>query len=122
MTASPVRPHQRTWLAGLTLLNVAMQLASALLLKLAPAFSPRHLLLLGVIMAGVLALNVARFMVWGVLHRRFPISLAYPASALFFPGVLAMAWWFGERVGPAQVAGGALVLAGVALLLSGRDD
>lgn len=114
-------PGGRAMLAGLTLLNVCMQLASALLLKLAPPYAPRHAPLLAVLMAGVLALNVARFVLWGALHRRFPISLAYPASALFFPGILAMAWWFDERVGPAQLAGAALVLAGVGLLLSDRD-
>lgn len=116
-----ILPGGRAALVGLTLLNVCMQLASALLLKLAPPFAPRHLALLGLVMAGVLALNVARFVLWGSLHRRFPISLAYPASALFFPGILAMAWAFGERVGLPQLAGAALVLVGVGLLLSDRD-
>jgi drug/metabolite transporter (DMT)-like permease len=122
MSAANIATGQRTALLGFTLLNVCMQLASAFLLKLAPAFDPRHLLLLLLIMAGVLALNVTRFLVWGALHRRFPISLAYPASALFFPGVLAMAWWFGERVGVAQVLGAVLVLVGVALLLSDQGE
>jgi drug/metabolite transporter (DMT)-like permease len=47
--------------------------------------------------------------------------VAYPASALFFPGIVAMAWWFGEQVGPAQIAGAALVMTGVVILLSERE-
>lgn len=119
--STPPRPFRRSLLVGLVLINVAMQLCSAWLLKLAPAFDPAALLPIGLVLGVVLALNVTRFVVWGFMHRRFPLSVAYPASALFFPGVLVMAWWFGETVGPAQVAGATLVLVGVALLLSDRE-
>lgn len=119
--STPPPSFRRSLLVGLVLINVTMQLCSAWLLKLAPPFDAATLLPICLILGAVLALNVTRFVVWGFMHRRFPLSVAYPASALFFPGVLVMAWWFGETVGPAQVAGAALVLVGVALLLSDKD-
>ena len=102
----------------LVLANVCIQLTAALLLKIAPAFSVANIVLVGLVLGGVFALSVVRFWLWGTLHKHFPISLAYPASALFFPGILAMAWYFGEPIGAEQVAGVGLVLLGVALLLT----
>ena len=104
-------------LAAFTCFNVCMQLTSALLLKLAPEARRENLVVVGAILAAVLLLNVARFVTWGALHRRFPISVAYPASAIFFPALLAMAWWLGEDVGAAQLLGAGLVLLGVVLIL-----
>jgi drug/metabolite transporter (DMT)-like permease len=115
-------PGSVTLLVGFTLANVAMQLASALLLKLAPELDSGRFAWIGLLLAGVLALNIIRFIIWGAVHARFPLSVAYPASALFFPGVVAMAWWFGEQVGPAQIAGAMLVMAGVVILLSERGS
>lgn len=108
----------RALLFTLVLGNVAMQLVAALLLKLAPPFSISNALLVALTLTGVLALNVIRFWLWGVLHRHFPLSIAYPASALLFPGILGMAWYFGEPIGTAQVVGAGVVLLGVALLLT----
>ena len=119
-----VAPKPQTMLLGaLTFLNVCLQLASALLLKIAPEPTKANVITLTLILGVVLALNAARFLTWGALHRRFPISLAYPLSALFFPAVVALAWITGERVGVAQLAGAALVMAGVArILVSSNAD
>lgn len=122
MLAATQATQPRTLLVAFTLVNVCMQLGSAFLLKIAPEPDRGTLFQVALILCGVLGLNVIRFLVWGKLHKRFPISLAYPASALFFPGVLAMAWWFGEHVGVAQIIGCCLVLAGVALLLAREDQ
>ncbi|MFC7301544.1 hypothetical protein [Cognatiluteimonas weifangensis] len=112
------RPAPRAALMVLIALNVALQLSSALLLKISPAFERETTFTVLAILLAVLALNVLRFLSWGALHRRYPLSLAYPASALFFPGILAMAWLFDEPVGPLQLAGTMIILAGVALLLA----
>ena len=114
-------PGSLVLLVLLTLLNVGLQLGSALILKLAPELDSGRFAWIGILLGGVLALNVARFVIWGVVHRRYPLSIAYPASALFFPGILAMAWWFGETVGPLQVAGAGLIMLGVVILLSDRS-
>ena len=88
-----------------------------LLLKLAPDAKRANLLPLALVLGAVFALNGARFVTWGALHRRFPISVAYPVSAVFFPAVVAMAWFMGEPVGALQLAGATLVMAGVARIL-----
>ena len=120
MNPKAAAPGSATLLVSLTLVNVGMQLGSALLLKLAPDLDSGRFLWIGALLGAVLVLNVARFLMWGVIHRRFPLSVAYPASALFFPGILGMAWWFGEKVGPFQVAGASLVMAGVVVLFTER--
>jgi drug/metabolite transporter (DMT)-like permease len=107
----------RTVLVALTALNIGLQLGSALLLKLAPDAKRANLLPLALVLGAVFALNGARFVTWGALHRRFPISVAYPVSAVFFPAVVAMAWFMGEPVGALQLAGATLVMAGVARIL-----
>ena len=104
-------------LAALIGFNVCMQLGSALLLKLAPEVHRDNLLNVGLILAAVLLLNLILFVTWGVLHKRFPISIAYPASAIFLPALLAMAWWLGEDISLQQLGGAVMVLVGVGLLI-----
>jgi drug/metabolite transporter (DMT)-like permease len=105
----------------MVLASVAMQLAAAWLLKHAPAPASDTVPQVAVVLALVLALNVFRFLVWGELHRRYPVSLAYPLSALVFPCVVVMAWWLGEAIGWLQVAGSLVVMAGVSLMLVDDD-
>lgn len=104
-------------LVGLIALNVCMQLASALLLKLAPVLTWDNVIHVGLILAAVLLLNVVLFVSWGILHKRFPISVTYPASAVFLPALLAMAWWLGEDINAQQLIGAAAVMTGVMLLI-----
>lgn len=108
-------------LLGLTGVNVLLQLASAYLLKTAPAVTRANLILLCVFFCAVLALNGARFLTWNAIHRRFPVSLAYPLSALFFPAVVALAWLLDEPVGAWQWAGVALIVAGVIRIVAGGN-
>lgn len=112
----------RLLLLLLVLGNVSMQLVAAWLLKIAPPFAPAHALMVAFFLGCVLFLNVGRFWLWGQLHKHYPISVAYPASALLFPGILVMAWYFGEPIGVPQVVGAAVVLTGVGLLLSEDDQ
>lgn len=109
-------------LLSLTAVNVCLQLGSAYLLKTAPAFDAANIVLLGAIMACVLALNAARFVTWNAIHRRFPVSVAYPLSALFFPAVAALAWLLDEHVGWAQWLGVALIVAGVVRILTAPQE
>lgn len=107
----------------LTLFNVGLQLGSAALLKFAAVRADPATMFLAVVLAVVLALNFGRFMVWNAIHKRYPVSFAYPLSALFFPAVVALAWLMGEQVGPWQIAGASLVMTGTAMIvLSGRDQ
>jgi len=61
-----------------------------------------------------------RFFIWSGIYKRYPISLAYPLSAIFFPGVVLMAWAMGEAIGAMQVAGATLVMAGVVLVVTSQ--
>lgn len=102
--------------------NVALQLLAAKLVKDASALPPNRVFALASMLAVVLALAAARFVVWGEMHKRYPLSLAYPANALFFPLVMALAWFYGEAITAANIAGAALVTIGVVLCLLGNPD
>jgi drug/metabolite transporter (DMT)-like permease len=102
--------------------NVSLQLFAAKLVKDASALPPSQPFALALLLGVVLVLAAARFMVWGEMHKRYPLSLAYPANALFFPLVMALAWFYGETVTRMNIAGAALVTAGVVLCLLGNPD
>jgi drug/metabolite transporter (DMT)-like permease len=110
----------RTWLLlGLVGLNIGLQLINASLIKYASQLSTARLILVGLVLVLVAALSIGRFVVWGALHKRFPVSLTYPATALFFPCLVGVAAAFGEHVSTPQWIGASLVAAGVMLLLRG---
>ena len=102
--------------------NVALQLLAAKLVKDAAALPPAQIFALAMLLGIILALSAARFLVWGMMHKRYPLSLAYPASALFFPLVMVLAWFYGETITPTNIAGAALVTAGVVLCVLGNPD
>lgn len=105
-------------LVGLVFLSVGLQLVNAALVKLAAATpSPGALVVAGLLLV-VLVLSFARFFIWNGIYRRYPISLAYPLSAIFFPAVVAVAWAMGEDVGLLQVLGAAIVMLGVIRFIS----
>lgn len=93
--------------------SVGLQLVNAAMVKLAASTPPAHLLLIAALLVAVLTLSVVRFWIWNRIYGRYPISLAYPLSAIFFPGVVAVAWAMGETVGLAQLSGATLVMGGV---------
>lgn len=108
-------------LFGLVALNIALQLVNAGLIKYASRLCLSGPMLL--VLALVMALSFGRFAVWNAMHRRYPVSVAYPATALFFPCLVALAYLLGEPVSARQVAGVALVTAGVlALVLTRQRD
>lgn len=112
-----------TRLVILTLFNVCLQLGSAALLKFAADRPDPTLMFLLLVLVAVLALNFGRFVAWNAIHKRYPVSFAYPLSALFFPAVVALAWLMGEQVGAWQVAGSSMVMTGTAMIvLSWRDE
>ena len=117
----PIAPRARLRiLLGLVALSVGLQLVNALLVKLAAATpSPPLLVFVGLLFA-VLALGFVRFFIWSGIYKRYPISLAYPLSAIFFPAVVLMAWAMGEAIGAMQVAGATLVMAGVVLVVTSQ--
>ena len=104
-------------LLGLVAVNIAMQLVNASLIKYASALTTAQVLSVALILALVAVLSFGRLLVWGAMHKRFPVSIAYPATALFFPCLVAVAAAFGEQVSFTQGLGACLVTCGVLLLL-----
>ncbi len=102
--------------------NIALQLLAAKLIKDAATIPLSRPLLLAGLLGLVLALASLRFVIWGEMHKRYPFSLAYPASALFFPMVVVLAWTYGEAVTRWQAAGAGLVTVGVMLAILGHSD
>jgi len=62
------------------------------------------------------------FLIWMLILRGSQLTLAFPATALTYVGVIGGSRWiFGESIEPLQFTGIALIVAGVALLRrSGR--
>ncbi|MDH5527345.1 MAG: hypothetical protein OEY97_08580 [Nitrospirota bacterium] len=100
------------------LATVALQIGAALVLKGLADRPQAPMLLLAGGMALVVAFNGLRFVMWGVAHRRYPLSLTYPMSAVFFPLMLLISHQFGEPVAARQVAGTVLITCGVLWMLA----
>ncbi len=101
---------------------VALNIICAVLLKTA-ADRQTSLLMLAGIIGLVAALNGLRFLVWGVAHKKYPLSLSYPLSSMFFPLMLGVSYLYGEPVQANQVIGTGLITAGVlwvAVRVNGR--
>jgi drug/metabolite transporter (DMT)-like permease len=110
-------PRPGLYALALMLVAVALQISGAAALKLlADARTRASLVVLASGIAVVLAINAARLVVWGIAHRRFPLSTAFPLSSLFFPALLALAFLFGDPIRTREIAGAALITAGSAWL------
>jgi drug/metabolite transporter (DMT)-like permease len=119
-TSAVPPPRRRTGLLlALVTLNIGLQLVNAALIKYASRLTTSQLAGVTLVLTLVVILSFARFVVWGGMHKRFPVSVAYPATALFFPCLVAVAAAFGEHVSAVQVAGACLVTSGVIMLLWG---
>jgi drug/metabolite transporter (DMT)-like permease len=109
-------------LVSLVVASVGLQLINAALVKLASATPAPPMLVVGGLLSMVLALSFARFFIWNRIYKRYPISLAYPLSAIFFPAVVAIAWLMGETIGILQIVGAILVMAGVVRVITPESD
>jgi drug/metabolite transporter (DMT)-like permease len=93
---------------------VALQVVGAVVMKLlADASDDAGIGVVAVGLASVAAINIARLGIWGVAHRRYPLSSTFPLSSLFFPAMLLVALAFGDEVGAGQTIGALLISAGV---------
>ena len=60
--------------------------------------------------------------VWQLTLSKFPLSLAYAAMSIVYVNVLLLsAFVFHEHVSVSNIAGAALIIAGVALMTHGRE-
>ena len=105
----------------LVLAAVILNLASAVLLDYVAAYEKQEMLVIAVALVFVAGLNVLRFIVWGVAHKRYPISATYPLSTMFFPLILLVAYMQGEPVQLVKVLGTFLIVCGVVLVSFKQD-
>lgn|SRR5690606_15538813 len=62
----------------------------------------------------VLGLNVARFLYWGLLLKKFDLSKLYPLTALFFPLIYLYSIYNGEAIlSPNKVIGVSIIILGI---------
>jgi drug/metabolite transporter (DMT)-like permease len=98
---------------------VALQVGGAVLLK---TIADHRLVWSVALLAGgvgaVIVINLLRLAVWGVAHRRYPLSSTFPLSSLFYPAMLVVAVGFGDQVGALQVVGALLITSGTFWLSS----
>lgn len=113
-------------LVSLVFTSVGLQLINATLVKFASTKPAPPLLVVGGLLMVVLVLSFVRFLIWNGIYKRYPISLAYPLSAIFFPAVVVVAWAMGEPIRTLQVLGTILVMVGVIRVItpesSRKDD
>lgn len=115
--------HGRGAMVALVLSTVLIQIAVAVLLKeLANAHGGGSTGVFMLVVATAIGLNGLRFLVWGYTHKHYPLSHSYPLTALFFPCILLIAAFYGERIGWAQVAGVATILLGLILMTWEGED
>ncbi len=109
------QPQRMRALVGLTTINIVIQLTIAAVVKYST--TQTYLWVLVAMYGVVLALNVGRFVVWGIIHKHFPIGIAYASSALLFPAIVLMSYLYGEPVAWHHVLGVVLVMGGVVALV-----
>lgn len=106
----------------LVLITVMLGLASAFILKEAALnqdLTAVHLILIFGIVAAV---NGIRFIVWGYIHRRYPLGFSYPITSMFFPLILVMGYFYGEPITLMKLFGVVLIASGTAVLAYENSD
>ena len=111
-------PQRHMWtLIGLTGINIAVQLINAAIIKESTALTSAEWVWMLVVYVVVLGFNGVRFVVWGIIHKRYPIGVAYASTALLFPAIVTMSYLYGEPVTVKHLIGVALVMIGVVSLV-----
>ena len=100
----------------LVLITVILGLISAWFLKEAAQKQNISLLILLLTITVVATVNAGRFLLWGYIHRHYPISISYPLNSAFFPLILLMGYYYGEVISLKEIVGVMLITFGVALL------
>lgn len=96
---------------------VGLQVFGAVLLKtIADHCLEWPLSMLAAGISVVFCLNLVRLVIWGIAHKRYPLSTTFPMSSLFFPVMLVVAVLFGDDIGVRQVVGATFITFGTAWL------
>ena len=95
--------------------TVLLTIFSALIVDYA-ADSSKPLVVVALLLAVSFMINIAKFVLWGAIHKRFYLSRSYLLSALFFPLIYIISLFKEEAVvSPQKVCGLAIILFGIML-------
>lgn len=103
--------------------TVWLGLASALVLREAAGMHDPSMLALGFLFLLSLIANAGRFVIWGYVYRRHPVSVTYPLGSTIFPLVLLVDHLrYGEPVTAPKVIASVMIMLGVAVLSVGVES
>jgi drug/metabolite transporter (DMT)-like permease len=102
--------------------TVLLQLVGAAFLKQASLDTHLALWIPAAFIVAAFGVQGLRFLLWGYAHKRWPLSVTYPMTAIFFPMLIALAAAYGEPVSVQQWIGGFCITAGVAWLTFQRQE
>lgn len=122
-------PAARLLPTALVIITIVLQLLAAWLLSSAakrPTFPGDQgfgvrWMVAALAVGCAVGLNIFRFVIWGYMHKRYPLSHTYPLTALFFPCVLILSALQGHPVGTWEVWGTLLITGGAMLLGAGSQ-
>ena len=100
----------------IVLIAVCLNVISAVVLKTMADMGALTLFAVAGGLLLALTINIARFMVWGYAHSKFPLSKTYPLTSVFFPLMLVVSYFYGEPASWSQIVGVLLIVSGVAWL------
>lgn len=100
-------------LAAFVLGAVGLNLLSAVAMKLLANRGGLGLLFLLAGVGVVILLNGLRLLVWMFANKRFPLSTMYPLTSIFYPLMLIVSYYFGDKISAYQIAGTFLITLGV---------
>lgn len=97
--------------------TVVINISAALLLDLGAELQNPLLVVTLAIIGTVVLLNVLRFFLWSVIHKRYDISKSYPLIAIAFPIMLVISVYQGETSFSVQnILGSGLIIFGILLM------
>lgn len=103
--------------------TVVINISAALLLDLGAELENPILMVTLAIIGVVVLLNVLRFFLWSVIHKRYDISKSYPLIAIAFPIMLVISVYQGETSFSFQnVFGSGLIILGIVLMGVNREE
>jgi drug/metabolite transporter (DMT)-like permease len=92
---------------------VGLNLITAILMKLLANQSGIGLFVLLLGVGLVILFNGLRMVVWMFANKRFPLSTMYPLTSIFYPMMLGVSYYFGERITLYKIFGAFLIMFGV---------
>jgi drug/metabolite transporter (DMT)-like permease len=102
---------------ALVVSTVILQITAALVLDYAASLQTeinKHIILL---LFSVFCIQGVRFIIWGIIHKKFKLSKTYPVIAVFFPLIYLLSIIKGETIlSPFKILGIIIIISGIILV------